>query len=306
MKTSILRLAAAALMATAGLMSFGAGSAEAALKVASLHPLVGDLAQQIGGGNVEVIHIMKPGSDVHHFSPSAKDIAAMKGVKIVFASGKGMESYLGKLRDSLGGGVTIVEVGRTVPSLKISADQGLFLCCPEHAKGGIDPHWWQSADNMKRAAKVVADALSTADPANQGAYSSGSAAAQQRIAAVKADAQRQLAAIPRGDRKLVTAHAAFGYFCKDYGFKTIPVLGLSAEGGASVQYTAEVVKAIQDNKIRAIFPETGANPKVLSEIARQTGVKLGSPLIGDGASSGGSTFETMTMHNVRAIVAALK
>lgn len=305
MKTKLPRIAVL-LAAAASLFSLGASPARAALKVASLHPIVGDLVKQVGGSHVEVIHVMKPGSDVHHFSPSAKDIAAMKGVRIVFASGKGLESYLGKLRDSLGGGATIVEVGRTVPSLKISADDSLFLCCPEHAKGGIDPHWWQGADNMRRAAKVVADALSAADPGNSGTYAANSAAAQQRIAGVKAEAQRMLAQIPRGDRKLVTSHAAFGYFCKDYGFKTIPVLGLSAEGSASVQYTAEVIKAIRDNKIRAVFPETSANPKVLSEIARQTGVKVGSPLIGDGASSGGSTFESMTMHNVRAIVAALK
>ena len=282
------------------------GRVDAGLKVASLHPIVGDLVKQVGGDHVEVVQVLKPGTDLHHFSPSAKDIAAMRGATIVFASGKGMESYLDKLRDSLGGGVTLIEVGRTVPSIKISADQSIFMCCPEHARGGIDPHWWQSSDNMKRAAGVVADALTAGDPANKAAYEAGAESARQRISAVKAYAQKQLSQIPRSDRKLVTAHAAFGYFCKEYGFKTIPVLGLSAEGAASVRYTSEVVKAIQTNKIRAVFPETGANPKVLSEIARQTGVKVGRELNGDGTTAEASTFESMTRHNVDAIVAALK
>ena len=57
------------------------------MKVASLHPLISDLVQKVGGAHVQVLSIIKPGADIHHFEPSGKDIAAMKNTRMLFASG---------------------------------------------------------------------------------------------------------------------------------------------------------------------------------------------------------------------------
>lgn len=278
----------------------------AGLKVATLHPILGDLARQVGGDGVEVVELLKPGQDMHHFEPGARTLGELRGANLVLASGKHLESYLEKLQTSLGSSIKIIEVGKPIPSLKLAAGSEVFMCCPAHAAGGIDPHWWHSAENMQRAARVVAEAFAAADPTNKGAYKANAAATQQKFAALKTWAQQQIAQIPRGDRKLVTGHAAFGYFCKEYGFKSIPVLGIAREDTASAQYVAEAVKIIRDNKIRAVFPEDQANPKVLLQITRETGAKTGTPLIADGTSAKAHTFETMLRHNVNAIVTALK
>ncbi|HEY1082436.1 MAG TPA: metal ABC transporter substrate-binding protein [Prosthecobacter sp.] len=285
-------------------LSLGLG-AHAGVKVATLHPILADVTRQVGGANVEVVEVMKPGGDVHHFEPSARDIAAMRGAPIILACGKHLETYLDKLRDSVGSGVKIVEVGKPIPSLLLDPKQEIFVCCPAHAKSGIDPHWWHSAENMKRAARVIADELSAADPANAASYEAGAKAAGEKFLKLKSWAQKEISRIPRSDRKLVTAHAAFGYFCKEYGFKTIPMLGIGRSDDISAQYVAQTIQAIRDHKIKAVFPEDQANPKVLTEIVRSTGVKTGQPLVADGTSKDAHTFETMLAHNVRAIVAAL-
>jgi ABC-type Zn uptake system ZnuABC Zn-binding protein ZnuA len=278
----------------------------AGLKVATLHPIIADLARQVGGTQVEVVEILKAGGDVHHFEPAARDIATIRGSTLLLASGKHLETYLDKLRDSLGTGVKVVEVGRLIPSLLIDAKQEVFICCPAHAQGGIDPHWWHSADNMKRAARILADEFSEADAANKASYQAAAKAASQRFDTLKRWAQGQISQIPRSDRKLATAHAAFGYFCKEYGFKSLPVLGLSRADDASAAHIAQTIQVIRDQKIRAIFPEDQANPKVLNEIVRSTGVKEGSPLIADGTAHTAHTFESMLRHNVAAIIDALK
>ncbi len=281
-------------------------AAPAQLKVASLHPLIGDLARQVGGDKVVVVDLMKPGADAHHFEPTTKDLAAVKGVKLLLASGKKLESYLPKIADSFAGTAKIVEVGRPIPSIKIEAGSEVYMCCPAHAAGGIDPHWWHSADNMKRAVRLLADEFAAADPANAETYKANAEAASRKFSELKSWAQQQIAAIPKADRKLVTAHASFGYFCKEYGFKTIPLLGISKEDEASLKYIADAIKIIKDNRIRAVFPEDQANPKVISEIVRETGVKVGKPLVADGTSPTAHTFEAMLRHNVNAIVEALK
>ena len=140
-----------------------ASPALAAMKVATLHPIVADLARQVGGANVEVVEILKPGGDVHHFEPATKDIAAMRGSKLILASGKGLETYLDKLRDSLGAGVKLVEVGEKVPSIP-------YVCDHDHSEehdhhhGEFDPHWWHSAENMQRAARIVAQSIPQKKP----------------------------------------------------------------------------------------------------------------------------------------------
>jgi zinc/manganese transport system substrate-binding protein len=281
-------------------------STPAQLKVASLHPLLGDLARQVGGDKVEVVDLLKPGADAHHFEPTTKDLAALKGVKIIFASGKKLEAYLPKITDTFAGTAEIVEVGRTIPSIKIEAGSEIFMCCPAHTAGGIDPHWWHSADNMRRAARVMADSMSKADPGNAATYKANAEAVGEKLTALKSWAQEQIAAIPRSDRKLVTSHASFGYFCKEYGFKTIPLLGISREDEASLKYVSDTIKLIKEHQIRAVFADDQMNPKVLTEIVRETGVKVGKPLVADGTSPSAHTFETMLKHNVQAIVSALK
>ncbi|MEZ5326946.1 MAG: metal ABC transporter substrate-binding protein [Verrucomicrobiales bacterium] len=278
----------------------------AELKVATTHPLLSDLVRQVGGETVEVISLLKPGGDIHHFEPSAGDLRSMHKAKILFASGKNLEPYLDKLRDSLGGGISIVEVGKTIPSLKISADDELFLCCPAHAVGGIDPHWWHSADNMARAAGVVAKALAEADPERGSTYVARGKDAAKRLKALKKWAQAEIASIPKRDRKLVTAHPAFGYFCKEYSFRFVPIMGLAREEDYSPKFISEALETIKRENIRAVFPEDQANPKILTEIANQSGVSVASPLIADGTKPGaGATFEGMLRHNVATIVNAL-
>lgn len=278
----------------------------APLKVASLHPLVSDLARQVGGDNIELIEILKPGGDIHHFEPAPKDIAAMRGSKLLLASGKDLETYLGKLRDSLGSNVKLVEVGEKVPSIP-------YVCDHDHEHGGdhdhhhgqFDPHWWHSAENMKRAARIVAEVFTEADPANEAAYEANAKAASKRFDELKRWAQKEIAKVSRKDRKLVTAHSAFGYFCKEYGFEPISLLGVGRNDDADSKHVAETIAEIREHGIKAVFPEDQANPKVLAEIARSTGVKIGDTLVADGTAKNAHTFETMLAHNVRAIVAAL-
>lgn len=283
-----------------------AASAVAELKVAALHPLIGNLVRDVGGKNVTVIDLLKPGGDVHHFEPSSRDIASLKGMKLIFASGKGIETYLDNLADSVGAGVKLVEAGKPVPSLKIEPGQEIFMCCPHHAKGALDPHWWHSPGGMQRAVRLIGDELAAADPANAAAYKANAAAEEKKLAGYRAWAQQQIAQIPKANRKLVTAHAAFGYFCKEFGFKSLPLLGLSREDEASPKYIAEAVKTIRDNGIKAIFPEDQANPKIIKEIVRETGVAIGDSLIADGTAPGFTRFDAMLRHNVEAVVKALK
>lgn len=273
------------------------------LDVASLHPLITDAVKQVGGERVNVVEVVKPGANVHKFQPRASDIKNMNRARIIFASGKNLEPYLADLKDSLNANQIIIEVGRTIPSQKVSKEDQIYTCCPNHAVGGIDPHWWHNVRNMERAIRVIEKELIRIDPAGKTIYAVNSKAARTRLTQLDRWVKGQVATIPRGRRHLVTAHAAFGYFCKGYGFKASFVQGLSAQGEVSASQLAGAIKQLRKEAIPMVFPEQTANPKVLQQIAKQTGAKVGNPLIADGSTS---SYQAMITANVESIVAGLK
>lgn len=278
-------------------------SAVAQMKVVCLHPLMADLARNVGGEHVEVISLMRPVDDPHHFNPPASVLHQARDAKIYLASGMALEIYLEKLRSTLGESAMLVEVGKTLP-----ARQSHELC--DHAKhehghdhkGHIDPHWWHRVQNMQRASALVADCFAKVDPAHAADYHSNATRYQADLAKLHSWIKRELIAIAPEQRKLVTAHDSFGYFCDEYGFQSFSIKGLNKASQPSTSKLAGIITTIRQEKIKAVFPEQRANPKALEALARETGIKVGGTLIADGSAS----YIAMMKHNVRAIVTALR
>jgi len=114
--------------------------------------------------------------------------------------------------------------------------------------------------------------------------------------------KKQLLAIPKSNRNLATAHAAYAYFCKEYGFKSIPIQGVNREQVTDASYLSTVVGTLKKEKVKAIFPEHGNNDKSLKTVSKSAGVQLGLPLYADSAPSIQKLFE----NNVTAMVQGLK
>ena len=276
------------------------------VKVASLHPLMTDLVRQVGGEEVEIVEIGKVGFSVHRFEPTAQDLIEMGACQAVFASGKGIETYLPDLRDALGD-VLIVEVGETIPSRSISDQEALCSCCDhDHSHSDttnlIDPHWWHDVTNMERAVKVVEKSLVGLAPEHADQFKERSLELRSQYEDLDRWVIRQLGKIPEEQRTLVTAHAAFGYFCKKYEMEPVYVLGMSAQHEVPAKELVEELVAIKEKGIRAVFPELKSNPKVLQQLANETGAKIGEYLVADGAVE---SYEGMIRNNVSNIVSAL-
>ena len=272
--------------------------AGAQVKVAVLHPLLADLVGKVGGERVEVVDLMGPGGDPHKFEPGAKELRQAQGAQLYFVCGKGLEPYLPKLRDAAGA-QKVIEVGETLPTLKAEV-----LCDHDghaHTHEEIDPHWWHSIDCWRRAATRVRKELSAIDGDNADFYRKRASQVRKELAGLRQWASVELAKVPPESRTLATAHAAFAYFCNEHKWKMLAVQGLNRERIDSPKFLAEVVDAIREEKVRALFPEKRSNPKILKTVAEGAGVLVGKPLIADG----GSSIEEMFRYNVGVIVGTL-
>lgn len=272
-------------------------------KVVSLHPVLTDIAEKVGGKHIKVIDLIGSQS-VHGFNPTARDLRAGAGAKLYLAAGKGLEPYLGKLRNTLGSKAKVYEVGKKIISLKIEDDYAHHCAhCSSRSKGNtIDPHWWNSINNLKRATNLISKELAKIDPTNAKQFKKNASNFRRELDLLNVWVKKELATIPQSKKHLATAHAAFAYFCKEYKFKALPIQGINKEQSVDAKHISEAIKTIKKHQIAAIFPEIDNNPKALSTIAKATGVKIGKPLIADGIDD----IDKMFRQNVKAIVNGLR
>ncbi len=274
-------------------------------RVASFHPLATDLARQIGGAAVTVVEVMQVGQDPHAFAPTPSDLQAAEGAALWLLMGKGLETYRDTLEENLQPGQQIFEIGRMIPSLRMEDDMALFACCPAHAFRAIDPHWWHSVRNMKRATRLLTDALADAFPQEADGFRVRAKAYTRQLDELEAWARAELDRVPQAHRRLTTPHAAFNYFCADYRFRAAPVIGLTSLDKHRPGQVRQVIDALVEEGVPAVFPEDKANPEMLKAIAQEAGITLGRPLFAGNPPAEDPTFAAMFRSNVTAIVEAL-
>lgn len=283
-------------------------SAAEKLRVSSFSSILTEIATEVGGERVAVTAHVKAGVDPHEFQPKPADLKIVAEADLVLLSAKHMESYVGKLKEATGTKGRVVEVGDGFPSLKLQGghdhDHGHGH---KHAHGDEDPHWWHSIANMQRATRIVRDEFAKARPADKAAFTANASKYQARLEALQKWAKAKVAELPRNQRKLVTSHDAFQYFAKEHGFTVYAIEGISTADQPSSKKVAATIATIKGQGVKAIFPESIQNPKVLQEITRETGAKSGPALYADGLGEGAlATYEGMYKHNVTSIVEALK
>jgi len=267
------------------------------LTVASLSTITTDIAKNVGGDKVDVIPVIKPGIDPHEFQPTPDDVKRIVTADLVLITGKHLEGYLTKLEESAGGSGKFVDTGAAFPSLKLEEDGKLVE----------DPHWWHSIENVKKATLVVEKRFAEADPANKATYEKNAVTYIAELKDLEAWAKREVATLPREKRKLVTTHDAFGYFARDFGFKIYALAGVSTEDEPSSKKITGLINTIKSEGVKAVFFESIENPKVVAEITKETGAKVGGELYADGlGDKEAKTYPDMVRHNIATIVDSLK
>ena len=275
------------------------------LHVVTLHPLLEEMVSRIAGESVEVSCLLPVTENVHEFDPTPSQMAKTQQADLVVAMGKHLEIYLDKLQDNLPEGVEIYEAGRKIPSVQIDPNLAVFACCPTHIHGAIDPHWWHSPMSVRRAARHLGRRLEELVPEKKKEFRKETEALMDELEELHEWAEKELKRIPKSDRKLVTSHAAFGYFCKEYGFVAIPVKGLTDKQNPSPKDLAESIETLKREKIRVVFPENKSSTETLETLQKETGVTLAEPLIADFLPPNGETYAEMFKANVLNIQTSL-
>ncbi|MEX3007157.1 metal ABC transporter solute-binding protein, Zn/Mn family [Hoeflea sp. TYP-13] len=275
------------------------------LKVVATVSMIGDVLTAISGDRAEVTTLMGEGVDPHLYRQTQSDIAAMVRADAVFWNGLYLEAQLEEFLEKLAKRKPVFAIGEAVPEdLRISSIT---------YSDRYDPHIWMTPELWRHAVKAARDALIELDPEGADTYTANTEIYLDNMDTLAAFARDSLATVPEDKRVLVTAHDAFGYFGRTYGFDVIGIQGLSTESEAGLQRVDEIVSLIVDRDIQAIFVETSVperNVRALIEGAAARGhtVVVGGQLFSDAMGSAGTytgTYIGMIDSNVTVITNAL-
>jgi zinc/manganese transport system substrate-binding protein len=294
-----------ALAATALAALFIAASARAQdrLKVIASFSILGDLVKNVGGDRVEVATLVGPNGNAHVYAPSPGDAKKVADAKLVFVNGLGFEGWLERLVKASGTKAPIVIATKGIKPLERTGDHD-----HDHDHGRADPHAWQSVANAKIYIANIRDALIAADPAGKDVYLANAAAYLAKLDTLEREVREVIAKIPADRRRVITSHSAFGYFQNAYGVNFIAPQGVSTEAEASAKDVAAIIAQIKKQKAAAVFVENVTDPRLVEQIARETGAKVGGTLYSDALTDGkgdATTYIDLIRHNLRQLASAL-
>ncbi len=269
-------------------------------KVISTSTIIADMAEKIGGDEIEHQGILEPGADPHIYEPVPADSVAFEEADLILYNGYNLESALIKLMNAAGVKAQKIAVGEKVTPLQT----------PEEGEMVPDPHVWGDAQNAIVMVNAIRDVLIELSPEDKEVFTENAARLSEELQQVDVWISQQIATIPENQRRLVTTHDAFEYYVQAYGLEmTGTLIGMSTEEQPSAKTVKNLAEEIKKTGVPAIFAETTINPQLITTVAQEAKVKLAPrELYSDSIAAPGSegdSYSKMLISNTQAIVEAL-
>jgi manganese/zinc/iron transport system substrate-binding protein len=268
--------------------------------------MIAEIATRIGGDEIRVESLMPTGVDPHLFKPSHSDVQRLGQADVIFYNGLHLEGKMTEILARMARYRTIVAVAEQVPPAE-RLSVGEF-------DGQFDPHLWFDVRLWTRIIDPIQEVFSELLPEDAETFRNRAMTLRNELLDLDQWAETALSVIPPERRILVTAHDAFGYFGRRYGFEVLGLQGISTATEAGLQDVERLVQRIVEDRIPAIFIEASIPPRSIEAVqaaceARGHPVAIGGELFSDSMGPPGTeegTYSGMVRHNIRTLLEALQ
>jgi manganese/zinc/iron transport system substrate-binding protein len=275
------------------------------LPIVATTSIVADLVRNIGGERVNVQSLMGPGVDPHLYKASAGDVRRLEKAEIVFYNGLHLEAGMAIVLERMGESRHTIAVTQDIDSAELLA--------PPEFEGNYDPHIWFDVKMWMRAAETVRDTLIQFDPEGADQYRQNTEVYLEQLETLHSYVQEQADRVPENKRVLITAHDAFNYFGRAYGFEVRGLQGISTVSEVGAGDVQALANFIAEQQIPAIFVESSVPQRNLEAVqaavsSRGFDVQIGGELFSDALGSTGTpeaSYIGMVRHNIDTIVEGL-
>ncbi len=258
------------------LMMWNIGPVMAAnkFKVVTTFTVIADMAANVAGDAAVVQSITKPGSEIHNYQPTPRDILRAQDADLILWNGMNLELWFERFLANLSNVPSVILTEGIEP---MGITKGPYV-------GKPNPHAWMSPSDALIYVENIRNALVKYDPDNAETYKKNAAAYALKINAVAAPIRQALAAIPENRRWLVTSEGAFSYLIRDFGLKELYLWPINADQQGTPQQVRKVIDAIRKYNIPVVFSESTVSANPAKQVARETGARYGGVLYVDSLS----------------------
>ncbi len=240
-------------------------------KVVTSFTIIADMAREVAGDAAEVESITKPGSEIHGYDPTPKDIVKAQSADLVLWNGMNLELWFEKFLTNVSDVPSAVLTEGVTP---MGITEGPYT-------GKPNPHAWMSPANAVIYVENIRRALVKMDPANEATYHANAAAYSEKIKALDEPVREKLAAIPESQRWLVTSEGAFSYLCDNYGLRQLFLWPINADAQGTPQQVRKVIDAVREHRVPVVFSESTVSDKPARQVAQESGARYGGVLYVD-------------------------
>jgi ABC-type Zn uptake system ZnuABC Zn-binding protein ZnuA len=296
------RLAQIALLGMLTAACAGAGGSppppQGSVEVVATTTVFADLVRNVGGSHVTVTSLVPNGGDPHTYEPKPDDVRTVASAQLLVMNGLGLDDWLlPTISSASAGGAPLVKLGVDLPGVEL---------LPGDTPDTQNPHLWMDVKYAELYVDRIAQALAQVDPANAGAYASQAANYKSQLDGLDAQIRQEIGTVPEANRRIVTYHDAFPYYAREYGLTVVGVAVQAPGQEPSAQYTAQLITAIRDNHVKAIFSENQFPTQLVDTLGQETGTQVVSDLYDGSLSDEVSSYVALMRWDTDKIVAALQ
>jgi zinc/manganese transport system substrate-binding protein len=260
---------ALALAAGLALLALVPGAASAKLRVIASTTDLASIAASVGGGQVEVSAIARPGADVHRVEVLPSYMVQVSRAGLYLKVGLGLDQWADGIIDgSRNAKLKVLDCGAGITPLEkpttVNASMG-----DVHPFG--NPHYWLDPRNGAIVAREVAEELGQLDPANAAAYVARAEAFAKEADAAYARGRQIVARLPV--KTVFTYHASWVYLAQAFGLEIAataePVPGIPP----TAKHLQELVTIARQRKVTALIQEPYFSDDAGRFLARESGVR---------------------------------
>lgn len=226
-----------------------------------------DFAREIAGDRAELTLLIKPGSEVHSYEPTPKDMIRIQESDLFICNGGESEQWAKTL---ITPDLNTIYMMDCVDTVEESAD-GIYNA--EDGEPELDEHVWTSPLNAIKISEEICNALCKLDTDNAEAYKTNFTAYKAQLMAL--DREFRQAIKNSGKHTLVFADRfPMRYFALEYGLDCYAAFpGCSSETEPSAKTVAYLIDRVREDKIPAVLYMEFSNQKMADVICEDTGCK---------------------------------
>lgn len=226
-----------------------------------------DFAREIAGDRAELTLLIKPGSEVHSYEPTPKDMIRIQESDLFICNGGESEQWAKTL---ITPDLNTIYMMGCVDTVEESAD-GIYNA--EDGEPELDEHVWTSPLNAIKISEEIYNALCKLDTDNAEAYKTNFTAYKAQLMALDREFRQVIK--NSGKHTLVFADRfPMRYFALEYGLDCYAAFpGCSSETEPSAKTVAYLIDRVREDKIPAVLYMEFSNQKMADVICEDTGCK---------------------------------